>query len=153
MWGAGGSLTQLELPLGSGDKSHFREHSLCGITCKSYELSMMACMVCSTTAHKEHNNLMPSQKWWLLQHARFGHASVDRMRPTMKHRSMSNARGLKLSELPCEACNSSKACRKAHKGKLHCALHTMGLIHVDLHWQCPLHCRFLTLTVTPSKQS
>ena len=107
------------------------------------EIGMLVCQCCQ---HFDVNNLeadkhadkfnpnpvkdmTPSQKWWLLQHARYGHAGYKRMRSVLKHKHLPN---LKFSDMHCKACAEAKACRKAHSGKLPRASYAMQLIHTDL---------------------
>ena len=74
--------------------------------------------------------LKPSQRWFALQHARYGHAGIKRLR---KVKAFSKYfRKMKLAEVPCQACFSSKACKKAHTGHLQRANYPLGLVHMDL---------------------
>ena len=71
-----------------------------------------------------------SQRWFALQHARYGHAGIKRLR---KVKAFSKYfRKMKLAEVPCQACFSSKACKKAHTGHLQRANYPLGLVHMDL---------------------
>ena len=79
--------------------------------------------------HTRLHDMTPSQKWWLLMHARYGHAGYKRMRSLLRHRNMPN---IKFGDMICKACDESKACRKAHTGKLSQASYAMQLVHVDL---------------------
>ena len=105
------------------------------------DLAMMTCQACQHFASnnlsvKDNNSnsarldeMSPSQKWWLLQHARYGHAGYKRMRSLLKHRNIPN---LKFSDMPCKACMESKACRKAHTGRLPRASYAMQIVHTDV---------------------
>ena len=62
-------------------------------------------------------------------HARYGHASIKRLR-TIKHfRGISK---LKMSEMPCATCNAAKACKKKHVGRLKRARYPLELVHTDI---------------------
>ena len=51
------------------------------------------------------------------------------MRSLLKHRNVPN---LKFSDMTCKACMESKACRKAHTGRLPRASYAMQIVHTDV---------------------
>ena len=77
----------------------------------------------------ESETLKTRRRWWALLHARYGHASMKRLR-TVKH--FKGLQKLKLSELPCETCHASKAVKRKHAGHLKRATYPLGLVHTDI---------------------
>ena len=67
------------------------------------------------------------QAIWTLWHARYGHASVKRMRIPKELQGM-----LKYVDKTCKTCSAAKACRKPHKGKLKRAAYAMRRVHTDI---------------------
>jgi transposase InsO family protein len=62
-----------------------------------------------------------SEKQWKAIHAKYGHASLDRI----------DKRTEKI-KFSCPVCDAAKACRKAHKGKLPRATYAMQRVHTDV---------------------
>ena len=67
------------------------------------------------------------QALWQLLHARYGHASMKRIRlPDV----LQNA--TKHIDFSCPTCSAAKACRRPHSGKLKRATYAMKRVHTDL---------------------
>jgi transposase InsO family protein len=72
-------------------------------------------------------NIARLQALWTLWHARYGHASVKRMRIPTELQGM-----MKYIDKTCKTCSAAKACRKPHKGKLKRAAYAMRRVHTDI---------------------
>ena len=77
----------------------------------------------------ESETLQTRCKWWALLHARYGHASIKRLRTIKNFKGLQK---LKLSELPCETCHAAKAVKRKHSGHLQRATYPLGLVHTDI---------------------
>ena len=68
-------------------------------------------------------------EWWALLHARYGHASIKRLK-TIKH--FKGLQKLRLSELPGETCHASMTVKHKHSGHLQRATYHLELVHTDI---------------------